>query len=226
VKKLRNGEKAVQPSGKMPSEVRDLASAVFLAFEERSAALHKVQSLAHYDGVTGALSRSYFDHRARNLLQVAMRTQDPAALLYIDLDRFKNINDTYGHDAGDILLQSVVTRARTRLRSVDLVGRRGGDEFVVFLPQMMSHEAIATLARELAQLITAPVEIDGETIVQVGVSMGAAVFPDDAEIYDTLVTCADKAMYEAKKAGGGRLSFTSGAVIELASIEQRETSGV
>ncbi|MDB5544167.1 MAG: hypothetical protein JWO64_1316 [Hyphomicrobiales bacterium] len=225
VEKLRNGEKAVAPSGKMPSEISELASALFLAFDERSAALHKVQSLAHYDGVTGALSRAYFDHRARNLLQIAMRSQDAATLLYIDLDRFKNINDAYGHDAGDLLLQTAVTRARQRLRSVDLIGRRGGDEFVVFLPQMTSPEAIAELARELAALITAPVEIDGETTVRVGVSMGAAVFPDDAEKYDALMTCADKAMYEAKKAGRGRLSFPSGAIIELASIGRGQKTG-
>lgn len=222
VKKLRNGETVAPPSSRMPAEIKALASALFLAFDERSAALQKVQSLAHNDGVTGALSRAYFDHRARNLLQVAMRTQDQATLLYIDLDRFKSINDAYGHDAGDLLLQTVVTRARTRLRSIDLIGRRGGDEFVVFLPQMVSPEAIAELARELADLITAPVEMDGETVVQVGVSMGAAVFPDDAEKYDALVTCADMAMYEAKKAGGGRLSFPSGAIIELASIKSRE----
>jgi diguanylate cyclase (GGDEF)-like protein len=225
VKKLRNGEKAVEPSGRMPAEIRNLASALFLAFDERSAALHKVQSLAHYDGVTGALSRAYFDHRARNLLQIATRTHEPATLLYIDLDRFKDINDAYGHDAGDLLLQAVVTRARKRLRSVDLIGRRGGDEFVVFLPNTMRPEAVADLASELARLITEPVEIDGETRVEVGVSMGAAVFPDDAEQYDALVTCADKAMYEAKKAGRGRLSFTSGVIIELTTAARCETSG-
>lgn len=223
VKKLRNGEKAAQPSARMPTEIRTLASALFLAFDERSAALHKVQSLAHYDGVTGALSRAYFDHRARNLLQAAMRAQDRSTLLYIDLDRFKDINDAYGHDAGDLLLQTVVTRARTRLRAVDLISRRGGDEFVLFLPQLSRHEDIASLAQDLACLITTPVEIDADTQVRVGVSMGAAVFPDDAAKFDALVTCADKAMYEAKKAGRGRLSFTSGEIVELATVEAAQS---
>ena len=76
-----------------------------------------------------------------------------------------------------------------------------------------------------ARLITAPVEIEGDIAVQVGVSMGAAVFPDDAERYDALVTCADKAMYEAKKAGRERLSFSTGALVELATIEWRQQVG-
>jgi diguanylate cyclase (GGDEF)-like protein len=219
LEKLRNGEKAPRPSASMPSEIKGLASALFLAFEERGAALQKLQNLAHYDGVTGALSRAYFDHRARNVLQAALRTKDPVTLLYIDLDRFKEINDAFGHDAGDLLLQALVTRARTRLRSVDLIGRRGGDEFVVFLPQTGSPAAIEAIAQDLSRLMTAPLEIDGETCVQVGVSIGASVFPDDAETYDALVTCADKAMYEAKKAGRGRLSFATGRTVELAPAE-------
>jgi diguanylate cyclase (GGDEF)-like protein len=199
--------------------VETLSAALFLAFEERTEALQKVQSLAHFDGVTGALSRAYFDHRARNLMQISMRTHEPATLLYIDLDRFKDINDAYGHDAGDQILQAVVTRARTRLRSVDLIGRRGGDEFVLLLPQMSRRNDIAALAQNLALLITGPIEVSEGVTVQIGVSMGAATFPDDADKYDALVTCADRAMYEAKKAGRGRLCFTTGEMIELATIE-------
>lgn len=219
VKRVRNGETPPRLSASMPAEIEGLARLLFQTFEERSAALQRLQNLAHYDGVTGALSRAYFDHRARNLMLASLRANDPATLLYIDLDRFKEINDAFGHDAGDLLLQALVTRARTRLRSVDLIGRRGGDEFVVFLPQTGSPAAIEALAQELSRLLTAPLEIDGQTCVQVGVSIGASVFPDDADKYDALVTCADKAMYEAKKAGRGRLCFASGRVIELQPAE-------
>ena len=215
VTKLRNGEQVDPPKVHMPLEIGALSSALFLAFDERSAALQKLENLAHYDSVTGALSRTYFDHRARNLLQVALHRGEPATLLYIDLDCFKTVNDDYGHDAGDHLLQAIIMRARTRLRGQDLIGRRGGDEFVVFLSQMERHADIAALARDLSALITAPVKIDGETYAQVGVSMGAAIFPQDAKKYDALITCADRAMYESKKAGRGRLTFTSGASVEL-----------
>ncbi len=219
VAKLRSGEKAAPPMTDMPVEVETLSAALFLAFEERTEALQKVQSLAHFDGVTGALSRAYFDHRARNLMQISMRAHEPSTLLYIDLDRFKEINDAYGHDAGDQILQAVVTRARSRLRAVDLIGRRGGDEFVLLLPQMSRRNDIAALAQNLALLITGPIEVSEGVTVQISVSMGAATFPDDADKYDALVTCADRAMYEAKKAGRGRLCFTKGEMVELATIE-------
>lgn len=225
VKKLREGEEIGTPKGEMPVEIDTLSSALFLAFEERSAALNKLQNLAHYDNLTGTLSRAYFDHQARNMLQIADRHHVSATLIYIDLDRFKEINDTYGHDAGDILLTTVTTRIQRRLRTNDLIGRRGGDEFVLLLSPLADHGDIGALAYDLSRLITMPVDIGEGVSVSVGVSMGAATYPDDSDNYNELMTLADRAMYESKKDGRGRMTFASGPTVQLVSHEWSASHG-
>ena len=217
VAKLRRGEHVSPPSDHMPREIETLSSALFLAFEERSEALNKLQNLAHYDNLTGALSRAYFDHQARNLLQISLRNKACATMIYLDLDRFKEINDTYGHDAGDILLTTVTTRIHRRMRTNDLIGRRGGDEFVLLLSPLGDYGDIGALAFDLARMITMPVDIGDGLSVSVGVSMGAAVFPNDAATFNELITAADGAMYEAKNKGRGRLAFASGQVVAFSS---------
>lgn len=213
VAKLRRGEHVSPLSDKMPREIETLSSALFLAFEERSDALNKLQNLAHYDNLTGTLSRAYFDHQARNLLQISLRNKASATMIYLDLDRFKEINDTYGHDAGDILLTTVTMRIHRRMRTSDLFGRRGGDEFVLLLSPLGDHGDIRALAFDLARMITMPVDIGSGLSVSVGVSMGAAVFPEDANTFNELITAADCAMYEAKKLGRGQLAFATGQTI-------------
>ncbi len=217
VKQLREGHDVSAPKGEMPVEINTLSAALFLAFEERGAALNKLQNLAHYDSLTGTLSRAYFDHQARNMLQIAARNDATATLVYLDLDRFKAINDTYGHDAGDILLTTITTRIQRRLRTNDLIGRRGGDEFVLLLSPLGDHGDIGTLAYDLSRMITMPVDIGNGISVSVGVSMGAATYPDDSQNYNDLVTLADQAMYESKKFGRGRMTFASGPTVPLAS---------
>ncbi len=225
IKQLRDGDEVPLPKGEMPVEINTLSTALFRAFEERSAALNKLQNLAHYDNLTGTLSRAYFDHQARNLLQISLRNKAAATMIYLDLDRFKEINDTYGHDAGDILLTTVTTRIQRRLRTNDLIGRRGGDEFVLLLSPLGDHGDIGTLAFDLAHMITMPVDIGNGMSVSVGVSMGAAIFPDDADTFNELITAADRAMYQAKKEGRGRLAFASGQMIALNSENWTATMG-
>ena len=215
VAKLRRGEHVERLSGDMPREIETLSSALFLAFEERADALNKLQNLAHYDNLTGTLSRAYFDHQARNLLQISLRNKVAATMIYLDLDRFKEINDTYGHDAGDMLLTTVTTRIQRRMRTNDLIGRRGGDEFVLLLSPLGDYGDIGALAFDLSRMITMPVDIGAGVSVSVGVSMGAAIFPQDADAFNELMTAADRAMYQAKKEGRGRLAFASGKVITL-----------
>ena len=215
VVQLRSGEHVSRLSTEMPREIETLSSALFIAFEERSAALNKLQNLAHYDNLTGTLSRAYFDHQASNLLQISLRNKASSTMVYIDLDRFKEINDTYGHDAGDLLLTTITARIQKRMRTNDLFGRRGGDEFVLLLSPLGDHTDIGALAFDLSRMITMPVDIGNGLSARVGVSMGAAVFPDDATTFNELITAADHAMYEAKKGGGGRLAFASGQVVPL-----------
>jgi diguanylate cyclase (GGDEF)-like protein len=199
----------------MPQEISHLASLVFSVFQERSAALKKLESLAHYDNLTSILSRARFDEDARTSLEVSLRSDGAVALIYIDLDFFKDINDRHGHGAGDIVLREVTQRMGDRLRTSDLLGRRGGDEFVILLRPCGSRDDVALLCWELATLISMPIKISDELDVRVGVSMGAAFFPFDADGYDELLTRADKAMYAAKNGGRGRLAFSSGEIVEL-----------
>lgn len=214
VSQLRQGHVAKQPDD-MPREIETLCSALFEAFEERDAALRKLQNIAHFDALTGAMSRAHFDQQSRGMLTKADRQGAAATLLYLDLDRFKEVNDSYGHDAGDKLLSTVCERMRGRLRIRDLIGRRGGDEFVVMLSPVNEASDVGTICWDLARLITAPVEVLPGVSVCVGVSMGAATFPSDGKTYEQLMTSADAAMYEAKKAGRGRVAFASGKVVSL-----------
>lgn len=212
---LREGREPALNMSSMPQEISHLAALVFSAFQERSAALKKLESLAHFDNLTSILSRARFDEDARTSLEVALRSDGAVALIYIDLDFFKDINDRHGHGAGDIVLREVTQRMGDRLRTSDLLGRRGGDEFVILLRPAGNRDDIALLCWELATLISIPIKISDEINVRVGVSMGAAFFPFDADGYDELLTRADKAMYAAKNGGRGRLAFSSGEIVEL-----------
>lgn len=222
---LREGREPVSNMSAMPQEISRLASMVFSAFQERSAALKKLESLVHFDNLTSILSRARFDEDARTSLEVALRSDGAVALLYIDLDCFKVINDRHGHDAGDMVLREVTQRMGDRLRTSDLLGRRGGDEFLILLRPSGHRDDVALLCWELATLIAMPIKISDEVHVCVGASMGAAFFPFDADGYDELLTRADKAMYAAKKEGRGRLAFASGEIVELAPSDWAPTAG-
>ena len=124
----------------------------------------------------------------------------PARHLFLDLDRFKPINDTYGHAMGDKVLQAVATRLREQLREVDTVARRGGDEFTIVITELHGTDAVEHLAENILERMVAPFEIDG-LLLQLGASIGISLYPAHGTDPATLIKHADEAMYQAKQAG-------------------------
>jgi len=167
---------------------------------ERKRAEQRLIRLAHYDQLTGLANRtSFFDHMTR-IASRARRMRQRVGVMLLDLDGFKSVNDSLGHDAGDALLQEVSHRMRLVFREYDVVARLGGDEFAVLLSEVESVEQISSVAQRLLATIGAPCWID-DNCVEITASIGIAIFPDSAESITDLLKCADSAMYEAKRAG-------------------------
>jgi diguanylate cyclase (GGDEF)-like protein/PAS domain S-box-containing protein len=164
--------------------------------------------LAHHDALTGVANRAVFKSNLPHTLERAKRHKQRVALLYVDLDRFKVVNDTLGHTAGDELLQTIAGRLMRGVRSEDLVARLGGDEFVVVLEEIADADNAAAIARKLLATMTEPVTLkDGE--VSTTASIGISMFPDDAENATDLTRAADAAMYRAKNRGRNSIEFAA-----------------
>ncbi|AUN95268.1 EAL domain-containing protein [Pseudazoarcus pumilus] len=159
-----------------------------------------IQQLAHYDALTGLPNRMLWGIRAQAALQGARRHEDALAVLFIDLDHFKTVNDSLGHRSGDALLQSVASRLAGCIRDEDFLARIGGDEFVVLLPRLHDQNDADTVARKMLASMGTPIEIEGH-LLQPSMSIGIALFPADGTDADTLLKHADTAMYAAKSAG-------------------------
>lgn len=166
------------------------------------------RGLARRDGITGALTRPAFEQKAAEMLMTAAERRQPLLLAYVDLDGFKQVNDRFGHEAGDEVLKRFGTEGGAVLRSSDCFGRMGGDEFAVMVP-VASLEAGSTMVQELHKRFT---DVLSRTRHEVTCSMGALVVaPDGATSLDTLVRKADGLMYAAKHGGKNRLRFDTGA---------------
>ena len=162
----------------------------------------RIQRVAHHDDLTGLPNRVLFNDRLQQTLSLAKRDSRQFALLYLDLDRFKPVNDGMGHAAGDELLQGVAARLRNQVRESDTVARVGGDEFTVILPEIAKREEAAVVASKIIGALAQPFRLgpQGQSI-EIGISIGIAVYPGDGRDADALVTAADGAMYVAKQAG-------------------------
>jgi diguanylate cyclase (GGDEF)-like protein/PAS domain S-box-containing protein len=170
---------------------------ILLDISELKEAQSRLEKLAHYDQLTGLATRSLFQDRLHSAMRRADRTEKGFAIVYLDLDSFKPINDTFGHAIGDEVLVKFSDRLRHCLRSDDTVSRLGGDEFAVILhDQAMRDEVESTLERMLAA-VTFEVSHDNQNFV-VSASMGVACYPHDSTTAEGLIRCADKAMYRAK----------------------------
>lgn len=156
--------------------------------------------LAHRDPLTGLANRLSFQLQAGPTVAMARRQNGRVALMFIDLDGFKLINDQNGHEAGDALLQQVAQRLSDAFRQADMVARFGGDEFVVLLTEVREREQIEALANKIIARISEPYRM-GERTYTIGASVGIAFLPDDAEDIESLIAQADAAMYDAKRAG-------------------------
>jgi diguanylate cyclase (GGDEF)-like protein/PAS domain S-box-containing protein len=169
---------------------------------ERMAHLAALEHQALYDFLTGLPNRVLLQDRLNQAIQGAPRDGVPLALCLLDLDRFKEINDTLGHFAGDALLKQVGTRLRGVLRTVDTVARVGGDEFAVLLPTVGDEAGATRIAEKILSAVKEPFEVDGQSL-EVSASIGIALFPEHGTDWATLMRSADVAMYVAKKASDG-----------------------
>ena len=167
---------------------------------ERKRAEIQLDHIAHYDSVTGLPNRHFFNRHTAGLAQLRGKLEVSYALLFIDLDNFKYINDTFGHRVGDLLLIAVAERLQKTLRTRDLVVRLGGDEFSVLLDNPKSLDDATRLADKLLGVMAAPFSCENHEF-NIGVSIGVAMMPDHVSKFDDLLSCADAAMYAAKAYG-------------------------
>jgi diguanylate cyclase (GGDEF)-like protein/PAS domain S-box-containing protein len=178
--------------------------AVTTDITEHKLAEERIQHVAYHDSLTGLPNRRLFNDRLSQAISLAKRHSSQFALLFFDLDRFKSVNDTLGHSAGDELLIAVAARIRHQLRESDTVARVGGDEFLVILPDIDRREDAETVVAKIIATLAKPFQLDGQKRdVDIGTSVGIALYPADAQGADALVQAADAAMYRAKEAGGG-----------------------
>ncbi|HEY1043087.1 MAG TPA: EAL domain-containing protein [Telluria sp.] len=182
--------------------------AVMSDITERKRAEEEARHLAEHDYLTGLPNRVLFRDRLQQALATARRKMSQVAVLYIDLDRFKEINDTHGHIVGDIVLREVAARLSRCVRSMDTVCRQGGDEFVVMLADIGSAEHAAHVAGTMMKAVTSMNQADGVSVA-LSVSIGIALYPVDGPDIDTLLKHSDVAMYHAKEGGRNGFRFFS-----------------
>ncbi len=168
---------------------------------ERKFIEQQIEHQAHYDTLTDLPNRSLFSDRLEQAIRMAHRQHEQLAVLFVDLDKFKPVNDNYGHAIGDILLQQVAQRLRDCLRESDTVGRIGGDEFLVLLPHVESSETSVHIAEKLLQAIASPFRIN-RIDIEISCSIGIALYPTHGNTVLELIQMADQAMYKAKKQQG------------------------
>ena len=176
------------------------ATAVAGVVEERKRLAARLAHLADYDSLTDVLSRRRFREELSRQLASAGRYVTPAALMFVDLDDFKSINDRLGHAAGDQVLVSVARLLRGRLRDSDLMGRLGGDEFAIWLPRADRSQAV-TVAEQLLKAIASHATVAGGKSIETGASIGIALVPEHGTTVEELLAHADAAMFRAKAAG-------------------------
>ncbi|MCK0163018.1 diguanylate cyclase [Marinobacter sp. S6332] len=164
---------------------------------DRKAAEEKILYLAHHDSLTGLVNRSVLRERLQHTIGLARRSRDPFAVLFIDLNAFKQVNDTHGHEVGDVLLQQVSQRIKKQLRDTDTFARIGGDEFVVLLPQIKGNQDVKQIMTRIEETMAKQFHIQQHKL-HCHVSQGAAQYPEDGTSVQALLRQADKNMYANK----------------------------
>ncbi|MBU1339072.1 MAG: EAL domain-containing protein, partial [Acidobacteria bacterium] len=178
---------------------------------ERKLIEQQFQSLAHFDSLTCLPNRTYMMEKLSQLLVQARWNNHTLALLFIDLDHFKKINDTLGHDAGDKMLKDVASRLVECVRDSDTVARMGGDEFMIILPKITKAQDAAVIAQRVLKSFDSPFTLNGHDCM-IGASIGISQYPTDGDDYESLVKNADIAMYKAKEIGGKNYQFYNPAM--------------
>lgn len=179
---------------------------IFSDMTERKAAQERIEFLAHHDPLTELPNRLLLRDRMEQAMTYASRMKMRVAMMFLDLDRFKKINDSLGHPVGDALLKAVVDRLRGCVRESDTISRQGGDEFIILLHDVRDSDAVSRVAEKILQRMNEPFAI-GEYSLISSFSIGVAMYPDDGEDFDSLLQKADTAMYYAKESGRNSLRF-------------------
>lgn len=179
---------------------------VFHDARQSGSVIQKMSHDAQHDFLTGLPNRMLLMERLTRAIGMANRHRKQIALLFVDLDHFKQINDSFGHGVGDHLLQDVAEEIRTCIRATDTVSRHGGDEFVILLTEIEQRQDAAQIAEKLLARFSTPRTIDGHDL-DVAMSIGIAVYPESGLDADTLIQSADAAMYTAKKSGRNGFQF-------------------
>jgi diguanylate cyclase (GGDEF)-like protein/PAS domain S-box-containing protein len=191
---------------------------VFSDISELVAVQKQLEQLAFYDSLTGLSNRALLRDRLEHALIAGRRDGTSVAVLFLDLDRFKVVNDSLGHEAGDLLLQTVAGRLCQCVRKTDTVARLGGDEFVIVQPYIAGTAAVSRTAEKILQALARPVDLNGNDL-RPQASIGIAIFPDDGGEATVLMKHADAAMYQAKALGRGQFSFFDSS-INLQAVER------
>ena len=211
----RNGE--VFPQWMGISVLRDDSGSVTnyvsiaLDISERKAAEERLHYVSHYDALTGLPNRVLLRDRLQQAIALADRTHGKVAMLSLDLDRFKVINDTLGHQAGDELLQQVVARLQEVVRGSDTISRQGGDEFIIVAPEQAAAGVATRIAQKIQERLQQPFRVRSDE-VRVTSSVGIAIYPDDGTDFETLLKKCDIAMYHAKESGRATYRFYTEAL--------------
>jgi diguanylate cyclase (GGDEF)-like protein/PAS domain S-box-containing protein len=187
---------------------------------DRKQAELRIRYMALHDGLTGLPNRSLMEDVLAHAIALANRNGKRVAVLMLDLDRFKNVNDSFGHHIGDRLLEAVAVRLRNCLRESDIVARLGGDEFVIGLPMVDKHQDVEQVASKVLSTLAAPFEIEGHGL-KIGASIGICEYPSDGENPRDLLQAADTAMYEAKNSGRGNYSFFTAELTDATRQRQK-----
>jgi diguanylate cyclase (GGDEF)-like protein/PAS domain S-box-containing protein len=206
----RNGE--TYPKWLTVSAVRDKSGQVvnfieiFSDISERKEREERVRHLAHHDFLTDLPNRMLLSDRITQAISLAQRNDAQVAVLFLDLDRFKNVNDSLGHTIGDKLLQEVARRLRACVRATDTVSRLGGDEFVILVPGVPDAGDVAVMAQKVLEVVSEPYSIESHELIS-SPSIGIAVYPTDGPDVEALLRNADAAMYHAKESGRKNYQF-------------------
>jgi diguanylate cyclase (GGDEF)-like protein/PAS domain S-box-containing protein len=193
----------------------DLISSELGRWIERMQTEQRIVQMANHDMLTGLPNRNLLQDRIAQLLSYGRRSRKQAAVLFVDLDHFKIINDSLGHDMGDLLLQDVAARLTATVRAGDTVARQGGDEFIVLLPNVTGVQDAEAVAQKILAVLIQPFLIYGEELY-IGGSIGIALFPDDGEDVEALLKNSDIAMYHAKENGRNNYQFFTPEMNKLA----------
>ncbi|MCS6152908.1 EAL domain-containing protein [Shewanella baltica] len=199
--------------------------AVFTDITQRKKAEEDLRFLASFDTLTGLPNRTLFQDRLNHAITQAHRANNIVALLFLDLDRFKHINDSMGHHVGDLLLKAVARRLQNAVRDGDTVARLGGDEFTIILEGVAKTKAATLISEKVLRAFQTPFLLDDKTLT-ISTSIGISLYPNDADNADSLIKFADTAMYHAKSSGRNNFQFYTSKLNEIATRHVQLESGL